>query len=54
MAKKKLLKSKGNFTLKRLHQSGGYGNIYERDYTTISPSPSLTMGQIPIYNSPSF
>ena len=54
MAKKKLFKSKTNFTLKRLHQSGSYGNIYERDYTTIINSVSKPDGQIPIYNSPSF
>ena len=51
---KKLYKSKSNFTLKRLHQSGSYGNIYERDYTTIVPSISTPGGQIPIYGSPSF
>ena len=54
MAKKKLFKSKTNFTLKRLHQSGSYGNIYERDYTTIANSGASPEGQIPIYNSPSF
>ena len=51
---KKLFKSKSNFTLRRLHQSGDYGNIYERDYTTIVNSTPITNGQIPIYNSPSF
>lgn len=54
MAKKKLFKSKTNFTLRRLHQSGSYGNIYERDYTTVVNSFSHPEGQIPIYNSPSF
>ena len=54
MAKKKLFKSKTNFTLRRLHQSGSYGNIYERDYTTIVNSLENPGGQIPIYNSPSF
>ena len=54
MSKKKLFKSKTNFTLKRLHQSGSYGNIYERDYTTISNTGSSPEGQIPIYNTPSF
>lgn len=54
MAKKKLFKSKTNFTLKRLHQSGSYGNIYERDYTTIANTGTSPEGQIPIYNSPSF
>lgn len=54
MAKKKLIKSKSNFTIKRLHQNGSYGNIYERDYTTITPSLSIPIGQIPVYNSPSF
>lgn len=54
MAKKKLYKSKSNFTLRRLHQSGSYGNIYERDYTTIVNSLENPGGQIPIYNSPSF
>lgn len=54
MAKKKLFKSKSNFTLKRLHQSGSYGNIYERDYTTIANTGASPEGQIPIYNSPSF
>ena len=50
----KLHKSKTNFTLKRLHQSGNYGNIYERDYTTIVPSIGIPEGQIPIYGSPTF
>ena len=54
MAKKKLFKSKTNFTLRRLHQSGSYGNIYERDYTTLFNSPSNDNGQISIYNGPSF
>ena len=54
MAKKKLYKSKSSFTLKRLHQSGSYGNIYERDYTTISSGGSVPSGQIPVYGSPSF
>lgn len=54
MANKKLFKSKGNFTIKRLHQSGSYGSIYERDYTTIANSSAIPSGQIPIYNSPSF
>ena len=54
MAKKKLFKSKTNFTLKRLHQSGSYGNIYERDYMTIANTGASPEGQIPIYNSPSF
>lgn len=51
---KKLFKSKTNFTLRRLHQSGNYGNIYERDYTTIVNSLDNPLGQIPVYNSPSF
>lgn len=54
MAKKKLFKSKSNFSLKRLHQSGNYGNIYERDYTTIVNSLENIGGQIPIFNSPTF
>lgn len=54
MAKKQLHKSKGNFTIKRLHQSGGYGNIYERDYTTIIPSFTPPKGQLQIHNGPSF
>lgn len=54
MAKKKLYKSKSSFTLKRLHQSGSYGNIYERDYTTIYNGGSVPSGQIPVYGSPSF
>lgn len=54
MAKKKLFKAKTNFTLKRMHQSGSYGNIYERDYTTIANTSAIPEGQIPIYNSPSF
>ena len=53
MAKKKLFKSKTNFTLKRLHQSGSYGSIYERDYTTVFKSPADD-SQISIYASPSF
>ena len=54
MAKKKLFKAKTNFTLKRMHQSGSYGNIYERDYTTIANTSAVPEGQIPIYSSPSF
>ena len=53
MAKKKLYKSKTNFTLKRMHQSGSYGKIFERDYSTISKTTSPE-GQIPIYSSPTF
>lgn len=54
MAKKKLYKSKTNFTLRRLHQSGSYGSIYERDYTTVAQYPSENNGQLSIYTSPSF
>ena len=54
MAKKKLFKSKTNFSLRRLHQSGNFGSIYERDYTTIVNSLDNPGGQIPILNSPSF
>ena len=54
MSKKKLIKSKSNFTLKRMHQSGSYGTIYERDYLTIANTGAAPEGQIPIYNSPSF
>lgn len=54
MAKKKLFKSKSNFSIRRLHQSGNYGNIYERDYTTIVNSLDNPGGQIPIFNSPTF
>jgi hypothetical protein len=51
---KKLFKSKTNFTLRRLHQSGNYGNIYERDYSTIVDSLGNIGEQIPVYSSPSF
>lgn len=51
---KKLYKSKTNYTLKRLHQSGSYGNIYERDILTISNAGSSPLGQVPIYQSPTF
>lgn len=54
MAKKKLLKTKANFTLRRLHQSGSYGNIYERDYTTVAKFPSNNGDQISIYTGPHF
>ena len=54
MSKKNLFKSKTNFTLKRLHQSGSFGNIYERDYTTIAGTTASPEGQIPVYSSPSF
>ena len=54
MTKKKLYKSKTNFTLRRLHQSGTYGTIYERDYTTVTNFPSNDNGQLSIYASPSF
>ena len=54
MAKKKLFKSKTNFTIRRLHQSGNYGNIYERDYTTIVKSLSNPGGQIPYGSTPTF
>lgn len=48
---KKLHKGKSNFTLKRLHQSGNYGNIYERDYVTILNGGTSPEGLIPIYNT---
>lgn len=54
MAKKKLFKSKTNFTLRRLHQSGGYGSIYERDYTTLTSFPSNTKDLLYVHNGPSF
>lgn len=54
MAKKKLYKSKSNFTLKRLHQSGSYGKIFERDYTTIPDTTSYSDSQITTYSSPTF
>lgn len=54
MAKKKLFKSKTNFSIRRLHQSGNFGNIYERDYSTIVNSLDNPGGQIPILNSPTF
>lgn len=54
MAKKKLYKSKTNFTLKRMHQSGSYGHIYERDYATIPGTSLVPEGQIPIYGGPTF
>ena len=54
MAKKKLYKSKTNFTLKRMHQSGSYGKIFERDYTTITNKSASPEGYISIYSSPSF
>lgn len=54
MAKKKFFKSKSNFTIRRLHQSGSYGNIYERDYTTITKSLSNPGGQTPYGNTPTF
>lgn len=54
MAKKKLYKSKTNFTLRRLHQSGDFGNIYERDYTTVAKFPSNSGDQLSIYTGPSF
>jgi hypothetical protein len=54
MAKKNLYKSKTNFTLRRLHQSGDYGSIYERDYTTVHKFPSNDGDQISVYAGPSF
>jgi hypothetical protein len=54
MMKKKLYKSKSNFTLKRLHQSGSYGKIFERDYTTIPNTDTPTNSQIITYSSPTF
>ena len=54
MAKKNLYKSKANFTLRRLHQSGDYGTIYERDYTTVHQFPSNDGDQISVYTGPSF
>ena len=54
MAKKKLFKTKANFTLRRLHQSGSYGTIYERDYTTVAKFPSNTGDQISLYTGPHF
>lgn len=54
MAKQKLFKSKTNFTLKRMHQSGSYGHIYERDYTTVGNTSPVPEGQISIYGGPTF
>ena len=54
MGNRKLYKSKASFTLKRLHQSGSYGTIYERDYTTIPSTTVLPEEQISTYSSPTF
>lgn len=49
MAKNRFVKTYSNYVLKSLHQSTSIGNIYERDWMTISDLNSYAPGSLPSY-----
>ena len=49
MARNRYIKSHSNYTIKQLHQSTNIGNVYERDFMTISEMNSYAPGSLPAY-----
>ena len=49
MARNRYIKSRSNYTIKQLHQSTNIGNVYERDFMTISELNSYAPGSLPAY-----
>lgn len=49
MARERFIKTKSNYVIKELHQSTNNGNIYERDFMTISDLNSYAPGSLPAY-----
>ena len=49
MARNRYIKTHSNYVIKELHQSTNIGNIYERDFMTISELNSYAPGSLPAY-----
>jgi hypothetical protein len=49
MARDRFIKSRSNYVIRELHQSTNVGNIYERDFMTISDLNSYSPGSLPVY-----
>jgi hypothetical protein len=49
MARDRFIKTRSNYVIKELHQSTNIGNIYERDFMTISDLNSYAPGSLPAY-----
>lgn len=49
MARNRFMKTRSNYTIKQLHQSTNIGNIYERDWMTISDLNTYAPGSLPAY-----
>lgn len=49
MARNRFIKTHSNYVIKDLHQSTNVGNIYERDFMTISDLNSYAPGSLPAY-----
>ena len=49
MARDRFIKTRSNYVIKELHQSTNIGNIYERDFMTISDLNSYAPGSLPTY-----
>ena len=49
MARNRYIKTHSNYVIKDIHQSTNIGNIYERDFMTISELNSYAPGSLPAY-----
>ena len=49
MARDRFIKTRSNYVIKELHQNTNIGNIYERDFMTISDLNSYVPGSLPAY-----
>ena len=49
MARNRFIKTRSNYVIKDLHQTTNIGNIYERDFMTISDLNSYAPGSLPAY-----
>ena len=49
MARNRFIKTHSNYVIKDLHQTTNIGNIYERDFMTISDLNSYAPGSLPAY-----
>ena len=50
MARDRYIKTYSNYVIKDIHQSTNIGNIYERDFMTISSLNSYAPGSVPMYD----
>ena len=54
MANQRYIKTYSNYTLKQLHRTTTIGNIYERDFMTISDLNTYVPGSEPTYGLGNF